>query len=248
MGGLERYVRFLPGHLRATYRLDFLDRTAAKAAIQRPAREHGIEFTDEAAAELVRRLSLVKVQRPDSDVSEIEAPFVQPVQLQVVCRRLWKSVAQKKADDFSAIDLADVEAYADIPKALRSYYGGHRRGGRGADGHAGGHDSRLVREGAHHRPAVPVPDGDRARGTRRRLEGRARGARGGLSDSQRRTGERALVGAHARPADRRHRRRQPDVEAPPPPAVAARRARVGERIGRRDGCCAAPSSGRSPST
>ncbi len=123
MGGLERYVRFLPGHLRATYRLDFLDRTAAKAAIQRPAREHGIEFTDEAAAELVRRLSLVKVQRPDSDVSEIEAPFVQPVQLQVVCRRLWKSVAQKKADDFSAIDLADVEAYADIPKALRSYYG-----------------------------------------------------------------------------------------------------------------------------
>ena len=123
MGGLVRYVRFLPGHLQATYRLDFLDRAAAKAAIQLPARDHGVEFTDDAAAELVRRLALVKVQRPDRGVSEIDAPYVQPVQLQVVCRSSGQSVAKKKGDDFGAIDLADVEAYADIPGALRSYYG-----------------------------------------------------------------------------------------------------------------------------
>ena len=123
MGGLVRYVRFLPGHLQARYRLDFLDRAAAKSAIQLPARDHGVEFTDEAAAELVRRLALVKVQSPDHDVTEIEAPYVQPVQLQVVCRRLWTSVAKQKGDDFSVIDLADVEAYADISRALRSYYG-----------------------------------------------------------------------------------------------------------------------------
>ncbi len=124
IGGLDRYVRFLPGHLRATYRLDFLDRSAAKDAIQLPARGKGIEFTDEAAAELVRRLALVKVQRPDRGVAEIEAPYVQPVQLQVVCRKLWKSVSEEKGDSFGTIDLEDVYAHADIPKALRSYYAG----------------------------------------------------------------------------------------------------------------------------
>ncbi len=122
MGGLVRYHRFLPGHLRTTYRLDFLDRAAAKEAIQRPARDHGVEFADDAATELVRRLAIVKVQSPDRGVEEREAPYVQPVQLQVVCRRLWKSVAKAKGDGFRTIDLAAVEEHANIAKALRRYY------------------------------------------------------------------------------------------------------------------------------
>jgi Novel STAND NTPase 1 len=124
MGGLDRYVRYLPGHLRATYRLDFLTRSAAKVAIQLPARDHGVEIADEAAAELVRRLALVKIQRPNRETAEIDAPYVQPVQLQVVCRKLWKSVAKAKGNGFGAIDLDDVCKYADIPRALRSYYAG----------------------------------------------------------------------------------------------------------------------------
>jgi hypothetical protein len=122
IGGLDRYVRYIPGHLRATYRLDFLDRAKAKAAIQLPARARGIEITDEAAGELVRRLALVKVQRPGGDLDEVDAPYVQPVQLQVVCRKLWKSVRKERGGDFRTIDLSDVEAHADIPRALRSYY------------------------------------------------------------------------------------------------------------------------------
>jgi hypothetical protein len=124
MGGLDRFVRYIPGHLRTTYRLDFLDRAAAKEAIQRPARQRGVEFTDDAAAELVTRLGKVLVQRPCHDTQEVEAPYVQPVQLQVVCRRLWKAVAPERGDEFRAIELQDVKDHAHIPEALAGYYAG----------------------------------------------------------------------------------------------------------------------------
>jgi hypothetical protein len=124
MGGLDRFVRYMPGHLQTTYRLDFLDRAAAKLAIQRPARERGIEFADDAAAELVARLGKVLVARPYEPAKEVDAPYVQPFQLQVVCRRLWKVVARKWSDDFRAIELRDVKDHAHIPEALAAYYAG----------------------------------------------------------------------------------------------------------------------------
>jgi hypothetical protein len=124
MGGLDRFIRYIPGHLRATYRLDFLTRAAATIAIQSPARAQDVEFTDEAAAELVRRLALMRIQRPNRETAEVEAPYVQPVQLQVVCRKLWKSVSKAKGREFDDVDLDDVRTYADIPKALRGYYAG----------------------------------------------------------------------------------------------------------------------------
>jgi hypothetical protein len=122
MGGLDRFVRYVPGHLRTTYRLDFLDRTAAKAAIQLPARERGVEFADDAASELVARLASVQVARPGGAARDVDAPYVQPFQLQVVCRRLWKVVARARGNEFSAIELRDVEDHADIAKALSAYY------------------------------------------------------------------------------------------------------------------------------
>ena len=52
--GRARPLRPLPaGAPPSTYRLDFLTRWAAKAAIQLPARYHGVEFTDDAATNLV---------------------------------------------------------------------------------------------------------------------------------------------------------------------------------------------------
>jgi hypothetical protein len=122
MGGLDRYVSHLPGHLRTTYRLDFLDTTAARIAIREPARERGVTFTEEAANELLRRLTTVRVQRPCHGVEEIQAPYVQPFQLQVVCLSLWMTLIKKKGSEFATIELEDVERYADIGRALRGYY------------------------------------------------------------------------------------------------------------------------------
>jgi len=62
MGGLDRFVRYLPGQLRTTYRLDLLQSGAAKIAIQEPAADQGVAFSDGAADELLRRLRRVKAQ------------------------------------------------------------------------------------------------------------------------------------------------------------------------------------------
>jgi hypothetical protein len=123
MGGLDRFVRYVPSHLRNTYRLDFLDLGGAKQAIQGLASKQGVTFTDEGAEELLRRLRTVEIQRPGHDKSErIQAPYIEPFQLQVTCRKLWKSVRREKGDDFGAIDLDDVTRNADVVGALSGYY------------------------------------------------------------------------------------------------------------------------------
>jgi len=122
MGGLDRYLHQVPGHLRATYRLDFLDTDAARIAIQQPAADHGVTVADDAADELLRRLRTVRVQSPSDGVEEVQAPYVQPFQLQVVCRNLWKVLTKEKRNRFRKIDLGDVERHADIGGALRGYY------------------------------------------------------------------------------------------------------------------------------
>jgi tRNA A37 threonylcarbamoyladenosine biosynthesis protein TsaE len=122
IGGLDPFVRYFPDYLQTSYRLDFLESDAAKIAIQRPAQDEGVTFTNEAADRLLRRLTTLQVQRPGHGLDEIQAPYVLPFQLQVVCRKLWMSLADKKGDAFASIDVDDIGAYVDIPKALCDYY------------------------------------------------------------------------------------------------------------------------------
>jgi hypothetical protein len=126
MGGLDRFVRYIPGHLSATYRLDFLGHEAARAAIQRPAEEHYAPFADDAAKHLVKELATVQVQRPGGREEGIEGPYVHPFQLQVVCSKLWRSVRDdaRARGRFDGIKLKDVKRHVDIPGALQSYYAG----------------------------------------------------------------------------------------------------------------------------
>jgi Novel STAND NTPase 1 len=122
LGGLDPFLQYLPDYLQVRYRLDFLDTSAAEAAIQEPAGDQAVTFTDEATESLLRRLTTVKVQRPGTGVEEIQAPYVVPFQLQVICRRLWKSLAEEKGDAFSSIDVDDIGSYDDISSSLRDYY------------------------------------------------------------------------------------------------------------------------------
>jgi hypothetical protein len=125
MGGLDRYLRFFPGLLRSRYRLDFLSRPEAKLAIQVPAKAQRVTFTDEAADALLDRLAVVKVQRPgeDQDLVPTRAPYVEPFQLQVVCRQLWREIRKHRGDDFPTIDVQDVELHANVDQALTLYFG-----------------------------------------------------------------------------------------------------------------------------
>jgi WD40 repeat protein len=117
IGGLDPYLRWLPTRLSTTFRLDFLGEAAARAAIQAPALDTGVTFSDAAASKLVDDLRRVRVQRPDGAYEE-PGPYVEPVQLQVVCRRLWERLPA----DATEIQQSHVEAVGDVDSALADYY------------------------------------------------------------------------------------------------------------------------------
>jgi hypothetical protein len=121
MGGLYRYVCQVPGHLRTKYRLDFLTPQEALAAARKPAASQGVDFTENAARLLIDKIAHANVETPGKGVERRRTPYVEPFQLQVVCRRLWKEVRHKRGDHFPRIDESDVET-VDVDKALSKYY------------------------------------------------------------------------------------------------------------------------------
>ena len=66
---------------------------------------------------LVDDLRTVRVQR-GTTVSDEPGPYVEPVQLQVVCRQLWTSLG----DDATAIEPDDVDALGNVDDALADFY------------------------------------------------------------------------------------------------------------------------------
>jgi hypothetical protein len=122
MGGLDRYLDQIPGHLRTAYRLDFLSYPEADAAVKIPAEAMRVHF-DVGAAELLRmKLARVQVDEPGKEPTWLPSPYVEPFQLQVACRSLWKQVRKKySGGHFSEISQDDVQEL-DVDQALSRYY------------------------------------------------------------------------------------------------------------------------------
>lgn len=118
LGALEPYARALPTHLAHTYRLDLLDHESASLAIREPAAANGVDFTAEAVEYLVDDLRQIQVQNPDGSIVAQKGPYVEPVQLQVICRRLWKKLPAGKSE----ITKEDVARLGDVDQALAGYY------------------------------------------------------------------------------------------------------------------------------
>jgi WD40 repeat protein len=89
VAALAPYLRYVPTRLDNTYHLDLLGAEGARQAIQQPARSQGVEFDDAVAIRLIDDLRRIHVQRSDGSMEEQLGPSVEPVQLQVVCYRLW---------------------------------------------------------------------------------------------------------------------------------------------------------------
>lgn len=118
IAALDPYLPLLPGRFSARYRLDLLEAANAMQAMQSPAENMGVKFPDEAAKQLVDDLSRVKIQRPDGSTDTEPGRYVEPVQLQVVCYRLWKSL------DATATEISpeQVTALGNVDNALAAYY------------------------------------------------------------------------------------------------------------------------------
>ena len=122
IGGLDRYLGYLPGHLRTSYRLDFLQKDAALRAIQKPAEDHDAVFSAEGAEQLFDDLARVKVERPGGVVEERVGPYVEPVQLQVACHRLWRALKRNPTGAVGTITAEDVKKFANIDTMLAGFY------------------------------------------------------------------------------------------------------------------------------
>ncbi|WP_327097137.1 ATP-binding protein [Nocardia vinacea] len=122
IGGLEPFLRYIPGRLRTRYRLDFLQHDSALRAIQEPARDYDGDFSDEGAEQLFADLARVRVECPGGVFEERVGLHVEPVQLQVACHRLWRALRRDRSGVVGSITAADVEKHADIDTTLAGFY------------------------------------------------------------------------------------------------------------------------------
>jgi hypothetical protein len=142
VAALSPYLKRLPTGLGEMYRLDLLGKVAALDAVRRPAVERGVQFDRAAADALVDNLR--RVRGKVAGEPGPPGPYVEPVQLQVVCYRMWEKLREKTAgapaDDEAGraaqgrlwqeklaagqvtIGPGDVPALANVDEALAEYY------------------------------------------------------------------------------------------------------------------------------
>lgn len=111
---LDPYTTLVPNRLRARYRMEPLGREGALEAVTRPARQAGCTFAPGVAERLVDDLRRMKGQAENS----VLGPYVEPVQLQVVCHQLWNGLPEECA----TITAEDVEKYGNVDRALIDFY------------------------------------------------------------------------------------------------------------------------------
>lgn len=115
---LDPYVRHVPTRLSNRFRLELLDAASAVAAIHEPVQDIGVRFDGTATTKLVDDLRRVRVQQPDGVIAELPGMYVEPVQLQVVCHRLWSHLPEGIVE----IREDDIRAAGDVDSALAGYY------------------------------------------------------------------------------------------------------------------------------
>lgn len=117
MGELEQHISLLPGRLMRRFRLEGLNKESALAAVRGPLDDTDRDFAPGVAEGLVKELLTTRV-KTDLAISEIEAQFVDPVHLQIVCHRLWNSLDPSRR----VITETELEEFGDVDRALHSFY------------------------------------------------------------------------------------------------------------------------------
>ena len=127
LGELSPLAVRIPTRLSNLYRLTLLGPDEAAEAVVGPARKAGVVFKEDAARQLVDNLR--RVRGTGSDEGTPLGPFVEPVQLQVVCLWLWEKLVDAAAartdTDPGQITVDDLSLLGDVvDDALAGYYTG----------------------------------------------------------------------------------------------------------------------------
>lgn len=114
---MDTFAPLLPERLRTRFQLQRLREEAALLAVTMPLKGTGYSFAPGAAEKLVRDLLRVPVKSAAGTV-EVLGEYAEPVQLQVVCKRMWQALPPSVRE----IDESYIEDYGDANDALALYY------------------------------------------------------------------------------------------------------------------------------
>ena len=116
---LQPFLDLIPTAFAFRYRLDPLERDEALDSVMKPA---GAYMTREAAERLVDDLRTIQMRTPDGTEVSHQGRFVEPVQLQVVCRRLWDKVVTNEKRPIGLGDVTAGGGASEIDRALGDYF------------------------------------------------------------------------------------------------------------------------------
>jgi hypothetical protein len=120
LADLESYAPLLPKRLKTRFRMDLLGYDGALEAVRKPAQIAGCAYGTGVAERLVDDLRRVQLAAAEtSSAGNTLNPCVEPVQLQVVCRRLWDNLPEREE---RIVTLAEIEQFGNIDRALTDFY------------------------------------------------------------------------------------------------------------------------------
>ena len=122
LADMDSFAGYLPDRLRTRMRMEQLSEKQAHDAIARPAKDAGKPFDAGVAGKLTDDLRRVQTSHKSSAQATSDGhalgKYVEPVQLQIVCRQLWA----KLPDDATTITGEQVETLARVDDALTNFY------------------------------------------------------------------------------------------------------------------------------
>ncbi len=122
VAGLDPYAPLLPKRLKARFRMERLGYAGAVEAIQKPAASARVPFEAGVAEQLADELRRIKAAQFGGHEGEtVLGPYVEPVQLQVVCSQLWMNLPDQVDQE---INQEDVLQYGNVDRALIGFYEG----------------------------------------------------------------------------------------------------------------------------
>jgi YVTN family beta-propeller protein len=123
---LDPFRSILPEKLRARFRLERLRRREATSAIKKPLKKVLEKATEDEKANieseinaLVNELRRMNVEVSSGDTRPLEGEFIEPIQLQVVCRRWWR---EREAFKGLRNKITSPEELGSVDKALEDFY------------------------------------------------------------------------------------------------------------------------------